>query len=946
MKSFLGEVAHSLYSRYGDKISQVEILFPSRRARLFFTEALSREVDRPIWQPRWRTIDDLMVEVSGLSHGDRIRLIAELHRIYCRVHVNEPFDRFYFWGEMMLNDFDTVDKYGVDADQLFRNIEDIKELEVDISYLTPRQLQILRFWSTLGPEADLSAEKRRFLAIWRSMLPIYKAYRAALKELGFAYGGMIQREAVRKIKEEGYTFSPERRFAVVGFNALTTCEKQLFDLLQRSGQCDFYWDYDNYYVANPRQEAGMFVRENRTRYPAAEPTTYNAMEHPKTISSVAAVSNAIQCRYVANILREWAKKGPLGKETAVVLTDESLLLPLLYALPEELGKVNVTMGFPLRQTPAYTLIEALLELQKRAAVREDEDHFYHVDVCALLAHPYVVAQAPNEVAALREKIVGERLIMVRRSLLAITPVFERLFRCVKGWSACSAYLIEALEAVALSPIEEALQAHRRDYLAVATEELHKLFNSLNACNTEITDEIYPSLLRRHLQTVRIPFEGEPLAGVQVMGILETRNLDFERVIILSMTDDNFPGNHMDQSSFIPYTLRAAYELPTPEHHEGVYAYYFYRLIQRADQVCMLYCSHADDKSTGEPSRYIRQIDYESPFELQKKEVGVDVNLTPNKPIEVVKDERIMKQLKRYIDPDHPATISPTALYRYVACPLSFYFHSLAHLREREEVADEIDAPMFGTILHAAAQSLYEKVKDEANPGATLKAMMRSGEVAAAVEKALASEFLGKERIAQADYTGNLMLVRNVVTRYLQEVLRFDADADDFTVLGCEEVVDWAFPFDLDGEQVAVKFAGKVDRLDKLGAAQLRVVDFKTGSPHLTFDGLESLFLGTAKQRISNILQTLLYSMILYHNRKCDVIPSLYYVRSLNSGDYSPLFTDRARKMQGVSYASYAEEFEKLLTELLKELFNPEEPFRQCEETVACSMCSFNSICRR
>ncbi len=945
MNTFLGEVARSLYDRYGEDLSRFEILFPSRRARLFFVEALTKLVRRPIWQPHWRSIDELMVEISGLHQGDRMRLITELYKVYRTFH-DEPFDRFYFWGEMLLADFDTIDKYGVDADQLFRNIEDIKVIESDLSYLTPRQSEILKFWSTLGPEADLSAEKRRFLKIWQSLLPIYHQYRTRLRNLGFAYGGMIQREAAYKITHDEFSFSPDRHFVVAGFNALSTSEKILFDLLQHSGRCDFYWDYDSYYVDNLQQEAGMFVRANKLRYPAADTLSHTIMERPKQVATVATVSNAVQCRYVAQILRRWATEGPLNKETAIVLTDENMLLPLLYALPEEFGKVNVTMGFPLRQTPAYTLIESLLDLQQRARRSDDDTLFYHVDTCALLMHPYLVGAIGSTATALRDQIVAERRVMVGRSMLPSHPLFGRLFRLTEGWHARSHYLFEALETVAETLSNEASSASTREYLAVAAEELHKLHNSLIACDIELTDEIYASLLRRHLQTVRIPFEGEPLEGIQVMGILETRNLDFKRVVILSMTDDNFPGNRMDHSSFIPYRLRAAYDMPTPEHHEGVYAYYFYRLIQRAEEVQLLYCSHADEKSTGEPSRYIRQLDYESPFSLQKIEVGVDVNMTPEQPIEVVKNAHIMELLERYIDPKHPAALSPTALYRYVACPLSFYFHSLAHLRVRDEVADEVDAPMFGTILHAAAQQLYDKVRGENHPGKVLQAMLRSGAVRQAVERAVAREFLRKEHPAEEDYTGNLLLVRNVVSRYLDAVLRYDVTDDHFMVLGCEEEVAWNFPLSLPHRNVQVKFAGKVDRLDRLDTGTLRVVDFKTGSPHLTFDGLEALFFGQREQRIANILQTLLYAMMLHHCHGCDVLPSLYYVRSLSDPDFSPLFTDRSRNEQGVTYAAYAEEFEHLLHELLTELFDPTVPFAQCEDHTYCAYCDFNPICRR
>lgn len=948
MKTFLQEVAQRLYARYGAELSACQVLFPSRRARLFFVEALSEVAERPMWQPHWTTIDELMGEISGLQLGDRLRLITELYKIYSRYH-NEPFDKFYFWGDMLLADFDTIDKYRIDASQLFRNIEDLKELESDLSYLTDRQLQIIRqFWSALGPEQQLTAEKERFLAIWRTLLPIYNAFRAHLTTLGIAYNGMMQRAAVDRLMAGEYTFSEPRHFVVAGFNALSTCERHLFRFLQTAAQTDFFWDYDDYYKEDPRQEAGMFIRKNLLDFPATAPISHRAMSERKELTSVAAVSNAVQCKEVARILRTLMREGKLDKESAIVLTDENLLLPLLYALPAELGKVNVTMGYPLRQTPAYTFIERLIELQAHGRKRGEGYAFYHVDVTGLLSHPYLSEVAPKELTALHERIVKERLITIDTTLLtAIHPLLATIFRPVTGWESLSAWLIESLAAIARIPCAGEDSARRLEFLAVTSEEIVKLQNSLAACEIDLSQEIYTSLLRRHLQTVRVPFEGEPLEGVQVMGILETRNLDFRNVVILSMTDATFPGNHLAQSSFIPYALRAAYDLPTPEHHEGVYAYYFYRLIQRAERVWMLYCARADEKSTGEQSRYIRQLDYESPIPLRKVEVGVDVNLVPTAPIEVEKDEEVMRRLARYTDPESEASLSPTALYRYVACPLRFYFHSVARLRADEEINEELDAPMFGTILHAAMQRLYEGIEGKPQPRKELAALLQGDTIRKAVDRAIAEEYLRDPEATEEAFTGNLILVRNIVTRYLKGgVIPYDLAHDHFTVTRREHPIAYAFPFHVNGEQKALKFSGIADRIDRLEDGRIRVVDYKSGSPHLDFDGLEMLFHGTAKQRQSNILQTLLYAMMLCHTERCDALPTLYYVRQMHRDDYAPLLIDKERGVTGDTYAAYAEEFEQLLRDTLAELYDPATPFRQCDDAETCAYCDFKEICRR
>lgn len=959
MKGFLEEVAADLYARYGEGLSDRAVLFPSRRARLFFVDALGRIAGRPMWQPEWVTIDDLTGEISGLHTGDRVRLITELYKVYSAYH-NEPFDKFYFWGDMLLTDFDTIDKYRIDAAMLFRNISEIKEIEADISYLTPAQLRILSFWSSFGEQADLSEEKRRFLAIWKTLGPIYRRFRERLSSLGIAYNGMVQRAAADRIRGGGFVFPEPRRYVVAGFNALSECEKRLFGFLATAAETDFYWDYDSYYKDDPEQEAGMFVRSNVAQFPPRTELRHDNMQGEKQVVSVAAVSNAVQCKYAAAILAGLARRRreedpgiaagarpALGKETAVVLTDENLLLPLLYALPADIGRVNVTMGFPLRQSLAYTFVERLVELQNHRRCKGDGCTFYHADVAGILAHPYVAECDAALTRTMHEEIVRDRRISVDAAWLGRNELLKRIFTPAATWRELSDYMLDVVAAVARQPYEGDDARQRVEFLAVIAEQVTKLRNSLDECDIDLTAEVYTSLLRRHLQTLRIPFEGEPLEGIQIMGILETRNLDFENVIILSMNDDNFPGNHMAQASFIPYNLRAAYELPTPEHHEGVYAYYFYRLIQRAKTVHMLYCSHADDKSTGEPSRYIYQLDYESGFDVRKVEVGVDVNLAETAPIEVPKDEGVMVRLERFVDAQSPATLSPTAFFRYVACPLRFYFHSIARLEADDEISEEVDAPMFGTILHAAVQTLYARIAGEAHPGETLRAMIRTGEVAQAVEAAINQNYLQDKHATAEDYSGNLLLVKDIVIRYLRGgVMPYDAAHDAFSVSGLEEPVAYPFRFRAGGRDLEMKFAGIADRIDTLDDGALRVVDYKTGAPHLEFDGVESLFTGTGKQRLSNILQTLLYAMMLHRSRGCDVEPALYYVRNMNRPGYSPQLDDKQTGVKGARYTLYRERFEELLRAQLAELYDTSVPFRQCEDADTCKYCDFNVICKR
>lgn len=950
MKGFLDEVAADLYARYGAGISELTILFPSQRARVFFLDALSRVAERPLWRPEWLTIDELTAEASGLRAGDDVRMVTELYKIYSEYHP-EPFDRFYFWGETLLRDFDTVDKYLIDADRLFRNISDLKELEADLSYLTPEQVRILRsFWAELLGDGDLSEEKRRFLNVWRTLAPVYRRFRERLRALGVGYPGLIQRTAIERLASGEGSFARPRRYVVAGFNALSECEQRLFRHLATHEQADFYWDYDTYYVDDRAQEAGLFMRDNLRAFPPAAAIGHDAFRGDKRLTVVAASSDAVQCKYVARIVEELTRAAggrPPGRETAVVLTDENLLTPLLHALPADAGGVNVTMGYPLRQSLACTFVERLLDLQQhRRRTREGRCVFYHADVAGLLAHPYVASGDPEGVRRLAEEIAEERLMTVDAERLARNGLLRRIFAPAEGWRGLSDYLTEAVSAAAAAASAEEGLA-REEFLTPVLEHAARLRNSLDGCDVEIAPEVYASLLRRTLRTLRIPFEGEPLEGLQVMGILETRNLDFEHVIVLSMTDDNFPGNGAAQPSFIPYNLRAGYGMPMPEQREGVYAYYFYRLIQRARSVWMLYCAHADEKSTGEPSRYIYQLDYESGKPLRKIEAGVDVNLAPAAPCTVAKDEATMRRLERFTTlGEEPAALSPTAFSRYVACPMQFYFHSVARIRPDDRTAGEVDNPLFGTILHRAAQELYERVRGEQHPGTALRALAASGAVERVVADAVGAECLGDAAAGEEEYSGSLLIVKDIVVRYLRGgVVRHDAAHDAFAVRGLEEDVSLDFPFVSAGRDLTLRFAGRADRIDSLDDGALRVVDYKTGTPHLDFRGIGSLFEGRGAERLPNVLQTLLYAMMLRRTGERDVEPALYYVREMHRDDYSPRLRD-AEHPEAARYAAWSGEFEERVRQTLAELFDPAVPFRQCDDAETCRYCDFNAICRR
>jgi hypothetical protein len=962
VQTFLQEVAAQLYREYGDEVSSLRVVLPSRRARLFFNEALASLAGRPLWSPRYLSVDELMTTLSGLHRSDPVRLICELYKAYSRHH-DEPFDKFYFWGESLLADFDQVDKYLIDAPMLFVNIADLKRLESDHSYLTPRQIEIIReFWQDFNVEAADSPEKQRFSRIWNTLLPIYNEYRELLAANEMAYPGMVYRAAAERCGEDNTAFplTPDEKYIFIGFNALSESEVKVFSALKSRDMARFFWDWDTYYVDNREQEAGLFLRDNLKRFPPSEtaipPTRFT---EPKEIVAVAAPSDAMQCKYVADFLRQVEVDGKAaGKETAVVLTDENLLMPVLYAIPDEVAAVNITMGYPLRQTPAYTFLERLAELQRRKRERNGHTSFHHSDVTGLLTHPYIAGVESGAAPRLAAETLKRGQIFLKEEFFTDNETLGSIFRGVDGWDALCDYLTAVLASVGgrLRLEEQTENARQREFFALMIDRIGKLQNSLRACELDISDNILLSLLRKMLQNTRIPYEGEPLEGLQVMGILETRNLDFENVLILSVNEDTFPGNLSGSSSFIPYTLRYAYGLPTPQHHEGVYGYYFYRLLQRAHRIHLVYSVKADDKHTGEPSRYIHQLDYESSHTVTHRDLQLNVRFTPITPVVVEKSTDIRRRLDEFLNDEKPRLLTPSDLYAYVECPLKFYFQAMARMRPTEEITEEVDMPMFGTLFHKAAELIYGSLSGDTAPTPRIAAILKGKQVEEAVDAAVRTEFFkGDDSIAEEDFGGNLSLVRDIVAHYLRGMLAYDARCGGFVVAEVERWVGAPFEFFVNNQSRHVRLGGKVDRIDSLTGGAVRVVDYKTGVCHSEFPGLDALFSHRHGDRNPAVLQTLVYALALHAETGREVIPSLYYVRSMQGAaaeNYSPLLVDtqppdgEKQKKAVEAFSDYRLPLTEHLRATLGMLFDPAVPFTPCEDPTTCGYCPYHSICNR
>ena len=580
MKPFLYQVASLFYSEYGAEVSRLAFVFPNRRTGLFFQKYLSEVSEKPLFSPTILTINDLFVQLSGKQAADRISMLFKLYDIYLRHSgSSETFDEFLYWGEMLLNDFDDIDKYMADARMLFTNVTDLREIENDFSFLSPEQIAAIRtFWSSFYPKGD-TPNQEQFLAVWQILYALYTDLREALATEGKGYEGMIFREVVEQMEKDECCDLPYTKVVFVGLNALSVAEERFLSGLQKRGIADFYWDYASPKVTDPDNKASYFVERNLWQFPSqlienGQLTIDNEDDDKKKIEVIGIPSGIGQAKHVYTLLSDWCKEAEMSSEealrTAVILPDEHLLIPVLNAIPEQIRRINVTMGYPLAGTPVASLIEYILALQKNVRYIDRNPLFYFRDVLPVLNHRYILSTSPEIISSLVKEITENNKIYISHTELEKTPLLEILFTPVTGVEAFSDYLIKVLEE--LNKVMSALSDEEEEDAPQRTNDLEQefifhYFTTVNRMKEVMKDariemkiDTFFRLLKRVTDTITIPFHGEPLSGLQIMGVLETRALDFDRLIILSMNEGIFPQRKA-ANSFIPYNLRTGC-LPT------------------------------------------------------------------------------------------------------------------------------------------------------------------------------------------------------------------------------------------------------------------------------------------------------------------------------------------------------------------------------------------------
>lgn len=963
MQTFLQLVARDLYAKTGNDLSRTVIVFPNKRASLFFNEYLAAQSDRPIWSPVHENISELFQQLSTEKLGDSIRLVCELHKVFCQeTHSEEPLDDFYFWGELLLNDFDDVDKNMVDADKLFSNLQSLKNIMDDYNFLDKEQEEAIRQFFLNFSIEKRTLLKEKFISLWDKLGDIYRHYRENLHRLGIAYEGMLHRHVVERFDVERLRYD---RYVFVGFNVLNKVEKQLFRKLQDAGKAMFYWDYDVFYTRLPHDmeppyahEAGEFILRNLKDFPNQLPdTAFDELSKPKKIRYISAPTENAQARYLPQWVRT-VMKGDTAtgkeRENAVVLCNEALLLPVLHSIPPEVKNVNITMGFPLAQTPVYSYITALLALQT-TGYRADTGRYTYEAVLSVLKHPYT-RRLSSAAEPLEKQLTKDNRFFPLPSELKQDSFLEQVFTPQNGIAALCRYLTDLLQEVATlyrreKDDEDIFNQLYRESLFKGYTLVNRLLNLIETEGLSLQTETLKRLMNRLLTSTHIPFHGEPAIGMQVMGVLETRNLNFRNLIILSLNEGQLPKAGSD-SSFIPYNLRKAFGMTTIEHKNSMYAYYFYRLIQRAENITLLYNTATEGLNRGEMSRFMLQFLVEWPHEVSREYLEAGQSPQHSREIEIKKTSGILKRIfDTYDVRRNPKTyFSPSALNEYLDCRVKFYFHHVEGWTTPDEVSAEIDSALFGTIFHRSAELVYKDLTTRGKEirKEDLEQLLRNDvKLQSYVDRAFKEEFFHVPIEEQPEYNGTQLIHSKVIVSYLRQLLRNDLQYAPFCMEAMEKKIRETIEIETPQGRLLIQIGGTVDRMDSKGDT-LRIVDYKTGGTPKTPESIEQLFT-PAEGRPNYIFQTFLYADIVSRQQSLKVAPSLLYIHRASSESYSPVIEmgpPRQTKIPVNNFALYEDEFRKRLLALLQEIFNPEETFTQTKDVKKCEYCDYRCLCKR
>ena len=970
MKPFLQQVAaHYLAAQ---NIEGRCFIFPNRRSLVFFKkylgDLLRTSGKGPMMVPPLYTINDFFGKVADANTSDRLRLLLELYACYATLNPQaEPLDEFLFWGEVLLADFDDVDKYLVDAEKLMQNVGDFKAIQDQFEYLSEGQKEAIGHFLAhfrdasgkwrLNPGAD--DVKARFLRLWNLLYPLYKGFNEALEAKGMAYEGKVYRALAGRLKAGESVadilqaaFPEVSGYVFVGLNALNECERTVLARMRDARLAEFVWDYVSEEIKDKANKASFFMKRNVLDFTQAFPVEAG----PRPAVTVISVPSSVgQTKLAPWILKEMAgqaghdEKGA-GQdnsvmpgcdrpshdpvETAFVLPDESLLLPLLNSLPEECDNVNVTMGYPMTGSAVYALLSSLGPMQLKLRNTGGKWYFYHRELREVLSSGLLKSLFTADEQEVIRQVKAAAKYYVPVEDLQGGPLLQRLFQPVVQQTAApdigQNHSVERYFSELLSFIGQQLTKTgdllELDFVA----RCHKQLNILQEMDLEVLPATHLRLMDRLLQGISVPFRGEPLKGLQVMGPLETRALDFRNLVILSANEGMFPRRSVS-ASFIPPELRKGFGLPTYEYQDAVWAYYFYRMIQRPEHVWLVYDNRTEGLKNGEESRYIKQLEYHFQWLLRR--------MAATAAISTVEEEGALPKTQEHVDKVRAGLLSASTLQSYLACPAKFYYQVVEGLKAADEVSESLDASMLGNVFHHVMQKLYGPfLGNGLLTKAHLEAMVKD---TARIRKLIRAEVL--DQMHSIEVTGRNLVLENILQGYVEETLSHDirllqeAGSEGFTVIGLEQKMFC--------EINGFRFIGFIDRLDSYKPGEVRIVDYKTGKVEdndILIDEanaaqvVEQLFSPDSKSRPKIALQLFLYDHMVSSSHRARLVNSIYSTARLYS--------------QPLPDVPVCSEFSRLAMEgvvgLLNEITDLNVPFRRTEDVKTCEWCDFKAICGR
>lgn len=939
-RHFLKSLAEKCKSQFGNECDHLTLIFPNKRAGVYFANHLAQLYDQPIWSPIILSFEEFVEQKQEKNFADDLQMIFLLYKAYKEI-VKQPedFDAFFPWGEMILKDFNDIDNYLVDVQHIFRVIKSQKELDEAFRHLSEKdQLTIQSFWKGFLPTPN--KKQNEFIATWSILAELYERFNQLLNENGLIYKGRM----LRDFAENTELIQPSSTIWFAGFNALTRAEEKIIKTYLDLGDADIFWDVDAYYFNDKNQESGTFFREY-----AQDPLFKDSIDRDLkqtidqaelNIEILSASFSMGQIKGVAQKIESLSLGENEQSDLLIILTDESLLQSTLHALPDQITNTNVTMGWPIAQSRINLFLSRILALHDKYQSSELKK-IQHKEILAILEYNDILGIESNRITAFdTDAIRANRVYQNTKELADTFPEIAKLLSAVKAVQELIVNLIAFVKKLDLNHLSEIDQS----VVVLIHGTLKRINTAMQQHSVQLNFNSFNKLFLKLGSTLKLPLSGNHKQGIQIMGILETRNLSFKHVLIVGMNEGSWPKDSSN-TSFIPYNIRKAFDLPTVEHQDAMQSYLFYRLLHSVENLWISYNNISEFNHNGELSRYVRQLQYESNLKFNISSLVNPISAESEPTITIEKQGAVSSRLNDFLvnGKESDKRLSPSALNTYIDCKLKFYFQHIEKIREPDELLEDMDPSLFGNLLHGAMEHLYTgrqiwNSKDVSNVRRNL-------------DDSIKQSFEDQKLTASSEQTGRQLIAYEVIKAYMEQILEFDQQNAPFHIIGLEAkdyFVD--FPIEtLDGS-VKVGLKGIIDRIDEFGEV-VRVLDYKSGRDDRKFGLMFDLIDGKSTKRNKAVFQLFYYCMLYKENHpdlKRPIQPGLFNSKDLFDHKFDAMLTQTIdRKNRTVSnYADFEEEFKDNLLYLLTDMFNPNVPFSQTDDIQKCQYCAYRQICNK